>query len=169
MKCCKTCNLTKPLNDFYKSSTTKDGFHVYCKVCHKLRNKSKYYENHDANRKRLQAYYYNNHESEKEYRRNHYSKNKDIYLFNSAMRDKRIRQATPCWLNLADLSEIREIYNRCREISETSGVVHHVDHIVPISGKDVCGLHVPWNLQILTSTENLRKSNKHESDVSTSK
>jgi 5-methylcytosine-specific restriction endonuclease McrA len=40
--------------------------------------------------------------------------------------------------------------------------VHHVDHIIPIKGGNVCRLHVPWNLRIITQEEKLRKSNKFD-------
>ena len=56
--------------------------------------------------------------------------------------------------------QITKIYKNCLKISEQTGVQHHVDHIIPLKGKEVCGLHVPWNLQILTATENISKNNK---------
>lgn len=57
----------------------------------------------------------------------------------------------PKWV---DLNEIVAVYD-----SRPKG--HHVDHIIPINGPNVCGLHVPWNLQYLKPKDNIAKGNKH--------
>ena len=72
-------------------------------------------------------------------------------------RQKRIKQATPKW---ADLSAIKEVYIRAQQFTKETGTPHEVDHIIPIQGKLVCGLHVPANLQILTEKENQSKNAK---------
>ena len=73
--------------------------------------------------------------------------------------DKLLR--TPKWLTLEDLYAIVKLYKLAREKSQFFGVQHHVDHIVPLCGEFVSGLHVPWNLQILTAEENMKKGNSH--------
>ena len=72
----------------------------------------------------------------------------------TAMRRSLKSKATPKWLTLTDLSEIEAIYLKASELNLD------VDHIVPIKGKTVCGLHVPWNLQLLTPNDNKAKSNR---------
>lgn len=70
--------------------------------------------------------------------------------------------ATPRW---ADLDAIEVFYEEARRLTAETGIEHHVDHIYPLRGKTVCGLHVHTNLQILTATENKRKSNKLLPDI----
>ena len=71
-------------------------------------------------------------------------------------------QRTPAWLTEAHFKAIRDIYMQASQLSKTTGVLHHVDHIVPLQGKIVSGLHVPWNLRVVTATVNLTKNNKLE-------
>lgn len=70
-----------------------------------------------------------------------------------AKRKAALLQRIPPW---ADLEKIAEFYRQCPE-------GHHVDHIVPLQGDEVCGFHVSENLQYLTASENLRKQNKWSS------
>lgn len=67
------------------------------------------------------------------------------------------RAATPKWV---DRDAIKAIYRCAREISELSGIEHSVDHVIPLKHKLVCGLHVPWNLQVMTAVANKQKANK---------
>lgn len=66
----------------------------------------------------------------------------------------------PKWLTAEDWSAMEALYTESRLITESTGIQQHVDHIVPLVGKTVSGLHVPWNLRVIPATENLKKSNK---------
>lgn len=68
--------------------------------------------------------------------------------------------ATPPWLTPEDREEIRTIYKDAKSRYVKGGPRYQVDHIIPLQGENVCGLHVPWNLQILTESENSSKSNQ---------
>jgi hypothetical protein len=78
------------------------------------------------------------------------AKNWDSYKAYLASRKSRVKQATPKWVSL---NEIRTIY-----ANRPDGF--HVDHIIPINGQIVSGLHVPWNLQYLPATENMSKGRR---------
>lgn len=69
-------------------------------------------------------------------------------------------QRTPKWLNKEQLKEIEQFYVDAQYIQQLTLMPMNVDHIVPLKGKNVWGLHVPWNLQILTKKENQSKGNK---------
>jgi 5-methylcytosine-specific restriction endonuclease McrA len=77
-----------------------------------------------------------------------------------SLREKRHQQATPKWLKQRHKKEIRAAYEGAILMTELMGEKYVVDHIVPLNGKTVCGLHVPWNLRVITEKENTAKSNK---------
>lgn len=62
----------------------------------------------------------------------------------------------PAWANK---KEIAALYKLANHLTKTTGIPHHVDHIVPINNPHVCGLHVPANLQVIPASENLSKGN----------
>jgi 5-methylcytosine-specific restriction endonuclease McrA len=72
-------------------------------------------------------------------------------------RQTRIKKATPVW---TDLTAIKQFYVEAQCLTKRTGIPHEVDHIIPIKGEYVSGLHVPANLQILTEYENQSKTNK---------
>lgn len=84
-------------------------------------------------------------------------KNADRKAESCARRYAQKTQATPLW---ADKEKIAGFYQEAAERTRASGVLHVVDHIVPLRGKTVCGLHVHTNLRVITQTENLKKGNR---------
>ncbi len=72
------------------------------------------------------------------------------------------REQTPPW---ADWDAIRAVYEEARRISDETGIPHHVDHIIPLRGRNVRGLHVHTNLQVIPAIENMRKHTKIIEDV----
>jgi hypothetical protein len=65
--------------------------------------------------------------------------------------------AAPPWLTGEHLDAMQWFYDEARRLTKETGVSHVVDHIEPLNGAHSCGLHVPWNLQVLTDAENKRK------------
>ena len=121
-----------------------------------------YYE---ANKEKIKAYkkayYETNKEEKKAYDKAYKQANKGKVNALTAKRKASKLQRTPSWLTKEDLAEIEDIYRMAKRRSEVEGIEYHVDHIIPLQGRNISGLHVPSNLQILRATENLRKSNKH--------
>ena len=82
----------------------------------------------------------------------------------SALKNLRYRlrklKSIPDWLSLEHKAQIKTFYLKAKKKAVGVGGSWHVDHIIPLKGKLVCGLHVPWNLRVIAATENLRKNNK---------
>lgn len=90
--------------------------------------------------------------TDKKWRKTHPEKHKAKL---AAYRAKKL-QAMPSWV---DKKEIQNVYRDCTRTTAQTGIAHQVDHIIPLRHKKVCGLHVPWNLQIITAHENAVKKN----------
>lgn len=73
----------------------------------------------------------------------------------SRRRQLRLRDASLSWKYR---DEIKAIYEHARDCTVITGEPYHVDHIVPLNGPNICGLHVPWNLQVLPADVNLKKA-----------
>jgi len=76
---------------------------------------------------------------------------------NSTLRKRKVRRATPDWVCRKELGQK---YEEAYQMEIKTGMKHHVDHIIPLVHPDVCGLHVPYNLQVLPALDNLKKGNK---------
>lgn len=72
---------------------------------------------------------------------------------------QRAGKACPCWLTSKDIANIVKTYKTCSDTSRRTGIPHHVDHVVPLNGTLVCGLHVPDNLQVIPALDNIVKGN----------
>jgi len=90
------------------------------------------------------------------------SRSKRVAAINAATSQYRAAksQSIPGWLTAGHRQEMAHFYRRAEQLTLETGLPYQVDHIVPLRGLVVCGLHVPWNLQVITKTENVRKSNR---------
>ncbi len=164
-KKCIRCNKKKKLNSFSIDRSRKFGIKDYCLACNKILSDSDYQKNKKQRKRKHKEWREKNKEYHNKLCREHYYKNKSRYNENNKkwlknhpeymsyardLRRAQVKQALPNW---ADKIHIRKIYdNRPKDMV--------VDHIVPLQGKNVRGLHVPWNLTYLTKHENQIKSNK---------
>ena len=120
--------------------------------------KRKYYER-NAELVKLKALSRSN-EDRRRYRNKYRLTNPDLYRAHVSFRRRRFRNATPKWLTKEHKQAIRQLYIDAMTVSRVTGVPYVVDHIIPLLGSTVSGLHVPWNLRVITREENLAKSNQ---------
>lgn len=94
------------------------------------------------------------------YKQKYKEANPELYKALVSVRKRRHKKATPPWVTAEQKLAIRDLYLNAMELTKITGERYVVDHIVPLISDEVCGLHVPWNLRVITQEENLKKSNK---------
>jgi len=113
-----------------------------------------------ANPEKVKSYYETHKKKRTAYAKTWRKNNPDkVAAGNARYRAQRLK-AIPLWLSPVMKKEILAKYTEARILTESTGILHQVDHIIPLRGKKVSGLHVPWNLQIIPAVENQKKSNK---------
>lgn len=162
---CTKCNKKKQEMEFYKNTQGSRPVRSWCKKCYSVDNKQRYIKNPDFIKENRKNYFKENKDVEVLKMKQYYESNKDKFLFYSSKRRAQKKLAYPTWLSSFDAAKIKSIYKMCRQISKKTGLQHHVDHIIPLQSELVCGLHVPWNLQIIPSFENIKKHNSFNEDM----
>jgi hypothetical protein len=171
MKRCPQCQITKPKAEFNARKSRASGISSWCKVCNKLKNQAWCKANALEMSVKKAAYREKNAVRIKGYLTTYRDENRDALNLhykdyakrfphkkhaNSVARRARKLNATPAWANQG---YIALFYEMAKLEADRTGLEVHVDHIVPLSNPLVCGLHVEHNLQLLTKSANLRKSN----------
>lgn len=168
-KVCSSCKIEKDIKCFSRNKNTKDGYKYQCKECIKL----SYLKNHDNEKEKRKQHYRENKsrymewatkarnrrlQKHKEYNKEWRSKNKETLAKYTAKYRAQKKLAYPSWANEF---YIEEIYHLAHLRTKLTGIEWHVDHIIPLQGKNVCGLHVETNLQVIPGKINRQKSNKY--------
>lgn len=187
MKTCSRCKILQSYDNFTKQKQAKDGYSYYCKNCEKIRKqklhiinkeklavKNKQYRIDNAEKEKLrkQKYYFENKhkclnsnkryrlanslkylEQQKQYRQTVAGK---ITKVTAENKRRAIKYNTHNALTEHEKYLIKCIYEFCIFKSTITSIPHHVDHIKPLSKG---GSHSPYNLQIITKEDNLKKSN----------
>lgn len=141
--------------------------------------KQRYADNPEKFREYSKQWYANNKEKLLEYAKRYYKDNTEQMIANAqnwqklnpakvnANANKRRAQklsAIPKWETPGDIAHIKWLYKQANLLTKSTGIVFHLDHIYPLQGETMCGLHTPSNLQIITQNENNQKFNKNPED-----
>ena len=146
-KKCTSCKEELSLLSFGKHKKTKDGLQSVCKECTNAM---------------VKTWRDNNLEKARNCSKKWRSENKEYDVAKTAKRKALKLSATPSW---TDKNKIKTEYALAQWCTDVMGTVYHVDHIVPLKSKTVCGLHVEANLRVIPATENIAKSNHSWPDM----
>jgi hypothetical protein len=161
-KVCRKCGEEKPIGEFSPNKRATDGAQPRCKPCmaeyiRRWRAAHPDREDLEKARARKTRWRTNNREYHNSVSARWARRNPDKVAANWISRERCKQQARVAW---ADPEKIKAIYSEAALATKIFEVPYHVDHIVPLKGENVCGLHWEDNLRVLLGTKNLSKKNK---------
>ena len=163
-KFCPKCSQTLPTSSFFKNKSRVDGLQGYCKNCKCLSDRKYDSEHRDtvngaARRRRSIG---DSRQAHLNALTRYRAKNQPVRTKLQMARKSAKLKRTPAWLTEFDLLKIKCLYQLAAMRTRESDRVWHVDHIIPLQGEKVSGLHVPSNLRVIPAVENNRKYNRYE-------
>jgi len=168
MKTCNHCSIAKPFSEFYKKSAAKDGLFWWCRECHKTKMKAKYQElasdkeYRAKETQRVGLFLKENPNIRKKYGQTYMAKHRAKLVAKTNLYRISKDCRTPAWLTQDDKWMIEQAYELAVVRTKIFGFPWHVDHVVPLHGELVSGLHVPHNLQVIPAWDNRSKSNQFD-------
>lgn len=172
---CHTCMTSKPVEHFYPSLKTR------CRQCAQVKAIEKRDQRviysaawRSANPNAAKEWYEKNRQRKAEYNATYYVKNQEAERLRyrswvavsrfkkNALISKRRAVKANATVSWANQTKIVDVYELAAQLSQETGVLHQVDHIIPLQSKKVCGLHWEGNLRVITKEENLKKGNRLE-------
>lgn len=169
MKTCSKCLRVLERSEFHKRVASPDGLAYKCRRCvnqnstaWRADNPNAYKEWHGRNQERKREYFKDWSSENKARIAENFARwmraNRGRVNATIAKRAAAKRRAVPVWF---DPIAVREIYKKAERMRAETGLKYEVDHVVPLQGETVCGLHWHGNLQIIKKGENLSKSNRY--------
>ncbi len=160
-KYCYKCVELKPIDSFTTRKVSVSNLNPTCKECDNAQ-RQQYYKDHRDQELANRVEYQNVHKTRLAVYRKEYNKNnRDKKNTYEAKRRAAKINRTPLWLTEEDRWMFKEVYSLSKLREELTGIKYNVDHIIPLQGKLVSGLHVPSNLQVIPAKDNFEKSNKY--------
>ena len=181
VKECTKCLEIKSINLFGINKPSKDGYFTQCKECRKKIRSALKETNHSLYLKQLNDakkvkerlgkdhlkvsksnWNTQNSEHVKSYRKTYYEQNYEHCLIAGKKHWQSVKRASVKW---ADRKAISNFYKEAKRLTKETGIQFHVDHIIPLNGLNVSGLHVEYNLQIITALDNNKKFRSFSEDI----
>lgn len=144
MPTCRTCKRDKPVEEFAPRSAPRRHRHTRCRSCIRSYARAWYERNKERHRRASSQWKLDNPDRRR--------------ANNANYRARKLLATLP--LSPEHTRQMQEIYQRAWRLTQKTGVAHHVDHLIPLNHALVCGLHVPWNCQVVPAKTNIRKRNE---------